>query len=116
MAISTLLYRLSNVNFVSVELPKSFPLHSIPSIANIKRNKELKNAKKIDSKIQEIVKNMITHYDIEIINNKNYNSSNAGQLALKLKNILLSFIIDYTKPESSEPLKIKINNENIFYK
>ena len=108
MAISTLLYRLSNIKFARVELSKPFPLHSIPSIENIKINKELKNAKEIDSKIQEIVKNMITHYKLEIKNNKNYNSSNAEQLALKLKRILFSFIIDYTQPESeSKPLEVR---------
>ena len=106
-AISTLLYRLSNIKFASVESPKPFPLHSIPSIANITRNKELKNAKKIDSKIKEIVKNMITYYKLEIKNNKNYNSSNDGRLALKLWNILLSFIIEYTKPESNNTLEVK---------
>ncbi len=106
IAISTLLYRLSNIRFARVELSKPFPLHSIPSIENIKINKELKNAKEIDSKIQEIVKNMITHYKLEIKNNTNYNSSNAEQLALKLKRILFSFIIDYTRPESSETLEV----------
>jgi len=107
LAISTLLYRLSNIRFANVILPTPFPLHSIPSIANILRNKNLKNAKKIDSKIKEIVKNMITHYNLEIKKNESYNTSNAGRLALKLKNILLSFIIDYTRPESSEPLEVQ---------
>jgi hypothetical protein len=106
-AISTLLYRLSNIKFASVKSPKPFPLHSIPSILYITRNKELKNAKKIDSKIKEIVKNMITYYKLEIKNNKNYNSSNDGRLALKLRNILLSFIIEYTKPESNNTLEVK---------
>ena len=108
MAISTLLYRLSNIKLASVKLPKTFPLDSIPSIANILRNKELRNAKKIDLKIKEIVKNMITHYKLEIKNNRKYNyASNDGRLALKLKNILFSFIIDYTQPESSKPLEVK---------
>ena len=34
--------------------------------------------------------------------NKHNNNTNTGKLALKLQNILLSFIIEYTKPESSE--------------
>jgi hypothetical protein len=50
---------------------------------------------------------MITHYNLEIKNNKNYNSSNDGRLALKLRDILLSFIIEYTKPESNNTLEVK---------
>jgi len=109
MAISTLLYRLSNINFPNVKLPEEFPNYSQVSIETIKRkiNKELQNAQKIDLKIQEIVKNMITHYKLEIKNNKNYNNSIDDQLALKLRNILFSFIIDYTRPESNEPLFVK---------
>jgi hypothetical protein len=107
LAIAQLLYRLSNVNFVNVELQKPFPINSIPSIMNIYKNRELKNSKKIDTKIKEIVKNLISHYNIDIKrNNKNNNTSN-GKLALKLKNILLSFIIDYTRPESSKTLEVK---------
>ena len=57
---------------------------------------------------------MITHYKLEIKNNKNYNSSNAGQLALKLKIILFSFIIDYTRPESeSKPLEVRGRFKNL---
>ena len=107
MTIAQLLYRLSNVNLVNVESPKPFPINSIPSIANILRNKELKNSTKIDTKIKEIVKNLISHYKIDIKSNNNYNKTNTGKLALKLQNILLSFIIEYTKPESSEPLSVK---------
>jgi len=105
-AISTLLYRLSNIKFANVELPKEFPNYSLVSIETIKR-KELQNAQKIDLKIQEIVKNMITHYNLDIKNNKNYNKSNDAQLALKLRNILFSFIIDYTQPESSKLLEVQ---------
>jgi len=105
-AISKLLYRLSNISYASVKLPKEFPNYSQTSIESIKR-RELQNAQKIDLKIQKIVKNMITHYNLEIKNNTNYNSSKSEQLALKLRNILFSFIIDYTQPESSEPLFVK---------
>lgn len=107
MTIAQLLYRLSNVNLVNVESPKPFPINSIPSIANILRNRELKNSTKIDTKIKEIVKNLISHYKIDIKSNNNYNKTNTGKLALKLQNILLSFIIEYTKPESTEPLVVK---------
>jgi len=107
LAISKLLYRLSNIRFVSVILPKEFPNYSLAAISNIFKNKQPNQYEFIDSKIKEIVKNMITHYKLEIKNNRNYNSSNAEQLALKLKRILFSFIIDYTKPESSEPLFVK---------
>ena len=41
MAISTLLYRLSNIRFVSVILPKEFPNHSQADISNIYKNKQL---------------------------------------------------------------------------
>jgi hypothetical protein len=111
-AISTLLYRLSNIRYASVKLPKEFPNYSQVSIETIKRRelRELQNAQKIDLKIQEIVKNMITHYKLEIKNNKNYNSSNAGRLALKLRDILLSFIIEYTRPESNNTLE----DESVF--
>lgn len=105
-AIAQLLYRLSNVNLVNVELPKPFPIKSIPSIANILRNRELKSSTKIDIKIKEIVKNLISCYNIEIKRNNQYNKNNTGKIALKLQNILLSFIIEYTRPESSEPLEV----------
>lgn len=102
--IAQLLYRLSNFNFVDVESPRTFPLHSFSSIANISRNKELKNSK-IDIKIKEIVKNLIKHYNIDLKSyKKNNTTTNTGRLTLKLKNILYNFIIDYTRPESSEPL------------
>jgi hypothetical protein len=101
-AIAQLLYRLSNFNFVDVESPKPFPINSIPSIANILRNRELKNSKKIDIKIKEIIKNLIKYYNIDIKRN-----TNTSKLALKLQNILLSFIIDYTRPERSEPLVVQ---------
>ena len=107
MAISTLLYRLSNIKFVSVILPKDFPNYSQAAISNIFKSKQSNQYEFIDSKIQEIVKNMIRYYKLEIKNNKNYNSSNAGQLALKLRDILLSFIIDYTQPESSKKLEVE---------
>ena len=107
MTIAQLLYRLSNVNLVNVESPKPFPINSIPSIANILRNRELKNSKKIDAKIKEIVKNIIKYYNIDIKRNYKYNNTRNGKLALKLQNILLSFIIDYTRPESSEPLVVQ---------
>jgi hypothetical protein len=108
LAISTLLYRLSNINFATVELPQQFPNHSRESISNININKQPNHYKYIDKKIQEIVKNMITHYHLEIKNNRNYNyASNDGRLALKLKKILFSFIIDYTRPESSNTLFVK---------
>ena len=97
LAISTLLYRLSNIKFATVELPEQFPNHSQASISNI-RNKKPNGYEYIDEKIKEIVKNLISHYSLDIKNNKNYNLSNAGQLALKLKKILFSFIIDYTRP------------------
>jgi hypothetical protein len=59
-AISRLLYRLSNLNDVNVELPRTLPKHSIPSIANILRNKgKLNHSKTIDAKIKEIIKNII---------------------------------------------------------
>lgn len=106
-AIAQLLYRLSNFNFVDVESPKPFPINSIPSIANILRNRELKNSKKIDIKIKEIIKNLIKYYNIDIKRNNKYNNTNTGKVALKLQNILLSFIIDYTRPESSEPLVVQ---------
>jgi hypothetical protein len=106
-AIAQLLYRLSNFNFVDVESPKPFPINSIPSIANILRNRELKNSKKIDIKIKEIIKNLIKYYNIDIKRNNKYNNTNTGKLAIKLQNILLSFIIDYTRPESSEPLVVQ---------
>ena len=106
-AIAQLLYRLSNFNFVDVESPRTFPSHSFSSIANISRNKELKNSK-IDIKIKEIVKNLIKHYDIDLKSYKNNNTTtNTGRLTLKLKNILYNFIIEYTKPESSEPLFVE---------
>lgn len=105
--IAQLLYRLSNFNFVDVESPKPFPINSIPYIANILKNRELKGSTKIDNKIKEIVKNLIKHYNIDIKRNNRYNNTNAGKLALKLQNILLSFIIEYTKPESSEPLFVE---------
>ena len=105
-AIAQLLYRLSNVNLVDVELPKPFPINSIPSIANILRNRELKSSTKIDIKIKEIVKNLIKHYNIDIKRNNQYNKNNTGKIALKVQNILLSFIIEYTRPESSEPLEV----------
>ncbi len=117
LAIAQLLYRLSNMNRVNVELPKPFPINSIPSIANILRNRELKNSKKIDIKIKEIVKNLISHYNIDIKSNSKYNNTNTGKLALKLQNILLSFIIEYTKPESSEqifPRDSTIKEKNIW--
>jgi hypothetical protein len=102
--IAQLLYRLSNFNFVDVESPRTFPSHLFSSIANISRNKELKNSK-IDIKIKEIVKNLIKHYNIDLKSYKNNNTTtNTGRLTLKLKNILYNFIIDYTRPESSEPL------------
>jgi hypothetical protein len=107
LAIAQLLYSLSNVNLVNVESPKPFPINSIPSIANILRNRELKNSKKIDAKIKEIVKNLISHYNIDIKSNNKYNNTSNGKLALKLQNILLSFIIDYTRPESSKPLEVQ---------
>ena len=108
MAISTLLYRLSNINFASVILPKEFPNHSQVAISNIFKNKQPNQYEFIDSKIQKIVKNMITHYSLEIKNNTNYNTSNAGQIALKLKRILFSFIIDYTQSElESKPLEFR---------
>ena len=103
MAISTLLYRLSNIKFATVELPEQFPNHSKSSISNIYKNKQPNHYEYIDEKIKEIVKNLISHYSLDIKNNKKYNRSNAGQLALKLKKILLSFIIDYTRPESNKP-------------
>ena len=95
LAIARLLYRLSNFNFVDVESPKPFPQHSLSSIANIIRNKKLKNSTKIDNKIKEIVKNLIKHYNIDIKRNNRYNNTNAGKLALKLQNILLSFIMRF---------------------
>jgi hypothetical protein len=107
LAIAQLLYRLSNVNFVNVESPKPFPINSIPSIANILQNRELKNSIKIDAKIKEIVKNLISHYKIDLKSNNKYSNTSNGKLALKLQNILLSFIIDYTRPESSKPLEVK---------
>jgi hypothetical protein len=64
---------------------------------NIYKNRELKNYKKIDAKIKEIVKNLISHYNIDIKSNNKYNNTSNGKLALKLQNILLSFIIDFTK-------------------
>ena len=106
LAISTLLYRLSNIKFATVELPEQFPNHSQSSISNIYKNKQPNHYEYIDKKIQKIVKNLISHYKLDIKNNKNYNRSNAAQLALKLKKILLSFIIDYTRPESSKPLEV----------
>ena len=108
-AISTLLYRLSNIKFATVE----FPNHSQAAISNIFKNKQPNQYKFIDKKIKEIVKNMITHYHLEIKNNRNYNyASNDGRLALKLKKILFSFIIDYTRSESSETLSVKSNFQN----
>jgi hypothetical protein len=107
LAIAQLLYRLSNVNFVNVESPKPFPINSIQSIMNIYKNRELKKSKKIDAKIKEIVKNLISHYKIDIKSNNKYNNTSNGKLALKLQNILLSFIIDYTRPESSKPLEVQ---------
>jgi hypothetical protein len=101
LAISTLLYRLSNVNFVTVESPKPYPLHSIQSIANIIENKTLQKSKRFDEKIKEIVKNLISHYNIDIKRN------NTDKFALKLQNILLSFIIEYTRPESNQPLFVE---------
>ena len=108
-AIARLLYRLSNLNFVvNVELPQLLPQPSLSSIANILRNKgDLKKSKTIDIKIKEIIKNIIEHYKIEIKHNREYNNTNNGRLALKLKKILYNFIVDYTEPESSEPLFVK---------
>jgi hypothetical protein len=103
LAISTLLYRLSNIKFATVELPEQFPNHSKSSISNIYKNKQPNHYEYIDEKIKEIVKNLISHYSLDIKNNNKYNRSNAGQLALKLKKILFSFIIDYTRPESNKP-------------
>ena len=107
MAISTLLYRLSNIKFATVELPKEFPSHSQTSISNIYKNKQPNHYEYIDKKIQQIVKNLISHYNLDIKNNNKYNRNKEGQLALKLKKILFSFIIDYTRPESSEPLVVQ---------
>ena len=113
LAISTLLYRLSNIKFATVELPEQFPNHSQASISNIYKNKQPNHYEYIDEKIKEIVKNLISHYMLEIKNNRNYNyASNDGRLALKLKKILFSFIIDYTRPESSETLSVKSNFQN----
>ena len=107
-AIARLLYRLSNLNFVvNVELPQLLPQPSLSSIANILRNKgDLKKSKTIDIKIKEIIKNLIKHYNIDIKRNNQYNKNNTGKIALKVQNILLSFIIEYTRPESSEPLEV----------
>ena len=104
MTIAQLLYRLSNVNLVNVESSKPFTINSIPSIANILKNRKLTGSTEIDNKIKEIVKNIISHYNIYIKRNNKYNNTNTGKLALKLQNILLSFIIEYTNPESSEPI------------
>ncbi len=99
MAIARLLYRLSNLNHVNVELPETLPQNSLLSIANILRNKgKLNHSKTIDAKIKEIIKNIISHYKIEIKHNEEYNNNNNGRLALKLKKILYNFIVDYTKP------------------
>jgi hypothetical protein len=111
MAISTLLYRLANIRFVNVELPEQFPNHSRNAISNI-RNKKPNDYKYIDRKIKEIVKNLISHYKLDIKNNSKYNSSIPNQLALKLKKILFSFIIDFTRP-SSEPLSVESNFQEI---
>ena len=89
-AIAQLLYRLSNFNFVDVESPKPFPQHSLSSIANIIRNKKLKNSTKIDNKIKEIVKNLIKHYNIDIKRNNRYN--NTKYTCIKTKPQLLLFI------------------------
>jgi hypothetical protein len=108
MAISTLLYRLLNIKFVNVELPEQLPNHSENTISNISKRTPNKY-KYIDKKIKEIVKNLILHYKLDIKNNSKYNRNNAGnQLALKLKKILFSFIIEYTRP-SSEPLSVESN-------
>ena len=107
LAIAQLLYSLSNANLVDVELPQQFPNHSQASISNIYKNKQPNHYEYIDKRIQQIVKNIISHYRLDIKNNNKYNQSNASQLALKLKKILLSFIIDYTRPESSEPLEVQ---------
>jgi hypothetical protein len=105
LAIARLLYRLSNLDNVNVELPETLPKNSLLSIANILRNKgKLNHSFRIDAKIKEIIKNIISHYKIEIKRNNKYNNTNTGRLALKLKIILYNFIVDYTKPESSEPL------------
>ena len=107
LAISTLLYRLSNIKFATVELPEQFPNHSQASISNIYKNKQPNHYEYIDEKIKEIVKNLISHYNIDIIKR-----NNTGKFALKLQNILLSFIIEYTRPESSETLSVKSNFQN----
>lgn len=99
MAIAQLLYRLTNINSVNVELKKPIPMNSIPSIANIIGNKTLEKSKRFDQKIKEIVKNLISHYNIEIKKNDDYTNNNEGKLAKKLMNVLLSFIIDFTKKE-----------------
>jgi len=107
LAISTLLYRLSNIKFVNVELPEQLPNHSENAISNIRKRTPNKY-KYIDKKIKEIVKNLISHYKLfDIKNNNKYNSSMANQLALKLKKILFSFIIDFTRPESNQPLFVE---------
>jgi hypothetical protein len=105
MAISTLLYRLSNIRFVNVELPEQLPNHSENAISNIRNQNDYIH---IDKRIKEIVKNLISHYKLNIKNNRNYNRTTENQLALKLKKILFSFIIDFTRP-SSEPLSFKTN-------
>ena len=99
IAISTLLYRLSNIKFVNVELPEQLPNHSENSISNIRKRTPNKY-KYIDKKIKEIVKNLVSHYKLfDIKNNNKYNRNMAAnQLALKLKKILFSFIIDFTRP------------------
>jgi hypothetical protein len=110
MAISTLLYRLSNIRFVNVELPEQLPNHSKNAISNIS-NQNPKDYIHIDKRIKEIVKNLISHYKLNIKNNNKYNRTMANQLALKLKKILFSFIIDFTRP-SSEPLSFKTKFQN----
>jgi hypothetical protein len=107
MAISTLLYRLSNIKFATVTLPEQFPKNSEQAISNI-RNKKPNDYEYIDKKIKEIVKNLILHYKLDIKNNNKYARTMANQLALKLKKILFSFIIDFTRP-SSEPLSVESN-------
>jgi hypothetical protein len=107
MAIAQLLYRLSNIQLAKVILPEQFPNHSLASISNIYKNKQPNNYEFIDKKIKQIVKNLISHYNLDIKNNNKYNRNKSGQLALKLKKILFSFIIDYTRPGNSEPLVVQ---------
>jgi len=111
LAISTLLYRLASIRFVNVELPEQLPNHSENAISNI-RNKMPNDYKYIDKRIKEIVKNLISHYKLDIKNNNKYKKNTVNQLALKLKKILFSFIIDFTIP-SSESLSVESNFQTI---